>query len=318
LILPSADTAKVSVAQETEEALPEVELRREPEILFHERVTAGEPNELIVTLAELTQQDPGTQAHIEFALSAGQESVTVNVLLSATGFDVTPDSAPMTVARKRDEKNEQAKFTLTARDVKEPVPRAIHADFLLGTSVIGAVTHFTCVMPKNYAGNDLPCQSQMQRAPQGFAVPRNARRECDWALAVQGEGPEYKVSLTSRLPGSTFDFRDMGVLKIEETDMAKYLNGILTARFSEFPKFVRGTDPAQFKAQVAAWKGKFMSTMGAVGKRLWQWLPQNLRTEYFKQYRAGSSPASILIHSDEMIFPWELLIPNDAPEAQPF
>jgi hypothetical protein len=205
LILPSADTAKVSVAQETEEALPEVELRREPEILFHERVTAGEPNELIVTLAELTQQDPGTQAHIEFALSAGQESVTVNVLLSATGFDVTPDSAPMTVARKRDEKNEQAKFTLTARDVKEPVPRAIHADFLLGTSVIGAVTHFTCVMPKNYAGNDLPCQSQMQRAPQGFAVPRNARREAmgRWLCRVRGRNTRCRSPAVFPVPPST-------------------------------------------------------------------------------------------------------------------
>src|SRR5947208_184586 len=31
----------------------------------------------------------------------------------------------------------------------------------------------------------------------------------------------------------------------------------------------------------------------------------------FNQYRAGTSPASILIHSDEMIFPWELLVPNE-------
>lgn len=311
-----AETAEVpalesAVASGTEEVLPELELRREPEILFHEQVTVGEPNELTVTLAELTQEDPGTQAQIEFALAAGQESVTVNVLLSATGFDVMPDSATMTVARKRDEKKEQAKFMLTARDVDKPVPRAIHADFLLGTSVIGAVTHITCVVPKGYSSGEPTCEPQPPRSPQGFAVPRNARMECDWALAVQGEGPEYKVSLTSRIPNATFDFRDMGVLKIEEADMAQYLNGILAAQFSAFPKFGKGTTPVQFKAQVANWKENFMSTMAAVGKRLWQWLPQDLRAEYFKQYRAGSAPASILIHSDEMIFPWELLIPND-------
>ena len=94
----------------------------EPDILFHEQIrAAGQPNELTVTLAEVTQKDPGTQAQIEFALAAGQDSVTVNVLLSATGFDVTPDSATMMVAHRRDETKEKAKFTLTARDVKEPV-----------------------------------------------------------------------------------------------------------------------------------------------------------------------------------------------------
>jgi hypothetical protein len=315
VVLPAAGSAAVAVASGTEDVLPEAELRREPEILFHERVTAGEPNELTVTLAELTQKDPGTQMQIKFALAAGQESVTVNVLLSATGFDVTPDTATMTVARKRDPQKEQAKFVLTARDVKEPVPRAIHADFLLGTSVIGAVTHFTCVVPKDYTGGGLPCDAQLPRPRQGFAVPTKARMECDWALAVKGQGPEYKVFLTSRLPGATFDFRDMGVLKMPQDDIAEYLNGILKDQFSSFPQPTKGMDVAVFKKQVADWKSSFISIIRRLGTDMWQWLPQELRTEYLKQDRAGSLPSSILIHSDEMIFPWELLIPNDAPEG---
>ncbi|PYV53880.1 MAG: hypothetical protein DMG96_08925 [Acidobacteria bacterium] len=36
----------------------------------------------------------------------------------------------------------------------------------------------------------------------------------------------------------------------------------------------------------------------------------------FNQYRTGTSPASILIHSDEMIFPWELLIPNETKDGK--
>jgi hypothetical protein len=295
-----------------EGALPEVELTRKPEIIFHEQVTAGEPNELTVTLNELTQQDPDTVTQLEFALAAGQPSVTVNVLLSATGFDIRPDSATMTVARQRDEEKERAKFTLTARDVEKPLLRAIHADFMLGTSIIGAVTHYTCVVPKNYSGPGLPCQPQSVRPQQGFAVPRKARRECDWVLVIKGDAPEYKVSLTSRLPEATFESRDTGVLKIQEKDMAKYLNDILAEQFGSLPRFVKGIDPEDFKRQIAAWKENFMDIIGSLGKRLWQWLPPELQAEYFKQYRAGSSPASILIHSEEMIFPWELLIPNDS------
>jgi hypothetical protein len=313
--LPAADSGTVAVAEGTEEVLPEVELRREPEIEFHERVTAGEPNELTVNLTELTQKDPGTQAQIEFALAAGQESVTVNVSLYAIGFDVTPDSASMTVARKRDPKKEQAKFMLTARDVKEPVLRNIHANFLLGTIVIGVVTHSTCVVPKDYAGEGLPCETRTPWPRQGFAVPTKARMECNWALFVGGEGPEYEVRLTSRLPGATFDYRDMGVLKMPQADMAGYLNSFLKEQFSSFPQPTKGMDVAAFKEQVADWKSGFIGIIRRLGMDLWQWLPQELRAEYMKQDRAGSLPSSILIHSDEMIFPWELLIPNDAPEG---
>jgi len=102
----------------------------------------------------------------------------------------------------------------------------------------------------------------------------------------------------------------MGKLKLLEADMAKYLDSVLTSEFAAYPK-PAGMSKAQFTAAVDSWKTNFMTTIHAVGSRLWQWLPKPLRDEYFRQYRAGEAPTSILIHSDEMIFPWELLVPND-------
>jgi hypothetical protein len=291
--------------------LAAVELKRDPQIEFHERVTEGEPNELVVRLRELARAYSGVENQLEFALAAGQESVTVNVFLSAVGFDVVPPFAPLTVNRKRDEEMEQATFTLTARGVAKPIARSIHADFFLGNSLIGSVTHFTYVVPKNYQGPEYAGQARSE----GFAVPLKARKECDWALAVTGQAPTYKIFLTSRIEESTFDFRDMGTLQLQENDMAKYLNDVLTSQFAATPRKA-GLSEEQYRAVMDTWKKKFMSTIEGVGLRLWQWLPQSLRDEYFRQYRICKPPRSILIHSEDMIFPWELLIPNDTSNGQ--
>jgi hypothetical protein len=287
-----------------------VELKRDPQIDFHERVTEGEPNELVVRLQELAA-DSGVENRLGFSLAAGQESVTVNVFLSAVGFDVVPPFAPLTVKRKRDKDTEQAKFTLTAHAVAKPIPRSIHADFFLGNSLIGSVTHFTYVLPKDYQGPE----SAGQARSEGFAVPVDARKECDWALAVTGQAPTFRIFLTSRIEDSIFDFRDMGLLQLQESDMAKYLNDVLTSQFAATPRKAQLSDE-QYRAVMDAWKKKFMVTIEGVGVRLWQWLPQALRDEYFRQYRGGTPPRSILIHSEDMIFPWELVIPNDTSSGQ--
>jgi CHAT domain len=287
-----------------------VELKRDPKINFHERVTEGERNGLIVRLQELAA-DSHVENRLEFALAGGEESVTVNVFLSAVGFDVVPPFAPLIVKRIRYKDTEQAAFTLTAHSVVKPIPRSIHADFFLGNSLIGSVTHFTYVLPKDYQGPE----SAGQERSEGFAVPVFARKECDWALAVTGQAPTFRIFLTSRIEDSIFDFRDMGLLQLQENDMAKYLNDVLTSQFAAAPR-KGGLSDEQYRVVMGAWKKKFMSTIEGVGVRLWQWLPQALRDEYFRQYRGGKPPRSILIHSEDMIFPWELVIPNDTRDGQ--
>ena len=304
------DTETPTPSKEPASALAPVELQRDPQIDFHERVTVGEPNALVVRLQELAT-DTDVENRLGFALSAGQESVTVNVFLSAVGFDVVPPFAPLTVKRKPSKDTEQATFTLTAHAVAKPLSRPIHADFFLGSSLIGSITHFTYVLPKDYQGPE----SAGQTKSEGFAVPVNARKECDWAMAVTGQAPTFRIYLTSRIEDAIFDFRDMGLLQLQENDMAKYLNDVLTSQFAATPRKA-GLSDEQYRALMDAWKKKFMSTIEGVGVRLWQWLPQALQDEYFRQYRRGTPPRSILIHSEDMIFPWELLIPNDTSNGQ--
>jgi hypothetical protein len=59
------------------------------------------------------------------------------------------------------------------------------------------------------------------------------------------------------------------------------------------------------------WETNFNAALDALGKKLWQSLPQNFRNEYFRLHRLGKPPRSILIHSDEMILPWELVVPHE-------
>ncbi len=299
-------TTKNHKAARTGPALPAVELKRDPKIIFHERVEEGVTNELIVTLEELTQANKDIEGQIAVVLAAGKESVVVNVILSAPGFVVTPAEARMTVKRKRDPKTERVRFELTANQSGDkPVRRVIHADFFLRNSLIGSVSHATFVVPRNYAGPESDGRSESD----GFALPARPREDCEWVLIVVGDNPTYQVLLNSIIPNSTFVAKDMGKLQMPETDLAKYLNDILSAQFDAYPN-ERFMEPEDFKKAVGAWQQNFQVTVENLGMRLWQWLPQPLRDEYFKHYQAGTLPRSILIHSTEMIFPWELVIPN--------
>jgi CHAT domain len=302
-----AATAEVAMKESPTRTLPATEVKRQPEISFHERVTEAEPNELIVSLKELAQQAQDVDKQIGIAFAAGENAVTVHVILSAAGFDVEPTEAPMTVKRERDPESERVKFMMTAHSPgMKPIRRVIHADFFLNNSLIGSVSHATVVVPKNYTGAGADGHSKSD----GFSLPVRPREECEWVLIVVGESPTYQVLLNSTIPGDTYVARDMGKLQMQEADLAKYLNDILAAQFDAYPND-RVMTPAQFKKEVAAWQQSFMTTVEKLGVRLWQWLPQAFRDEYFKHQRAGSLPRSILIHSDEMIFPWELLVPNE-------
>jgi len=57
------------------------------------------------------------------------------------------------------------------------------------------------------------------------------------------------------------------------------------------------------------WNAEFLSALDAFGTDLWKKLPDTFKTEYFRLIDRPHPPQSIMIHSDEMIFPWELVVP---------
>ena len=246
---------------------------------------------------------------LAFSLATGEEAVTVNVILSASGFDVDPSERPMIVKRQRDPETETATFRLTAHTPGgEAVRRVIHADFFLGNSLIGSVSHATMVVPKGYAGPE----SAGDTTQDGFTVPARPRQECEWVVIVVGEAPDYRLLVSSSLPGDSYVGREMGTWKMPEKDLAGYLDGILSEEFAKYPNS-RLLVPADFAAKVATWRSSFMGTISDLGRQLWQWLPKDFRDEYFALHDAGTLPRSILIHSAEMVFPWEILVPNRVP-----
>jgi len=302
---PSGGRGLPYVEEAAEPPLSAVELRRTPDIEFHEQVTEGETWPLVVRLKESVSTEQ-TEDEIRFALASGQESVPVTVLLSAAGFTFKPAKASMTVKREREVRLEKVTFELTARPTKMPVKRTIHADFFLDNSIVGSVTHYTHVIPKGYTGTEPGKEPRREE----FAVPVRPRQECDWVIALVGSSPNYRVLLNSDIPNHRFKFKDVGPLKLTEPDLTEYIDSIVTKKFSAFPHR-QELGQKDFEAKIANWKKNFTSAIQALGKKLWQWLPDELRKEYFALHRDGLLPRSISIHSAEMVFPWELVIPNE-------
>jgi hypothetical protein len=56
----------------------------------------------------------------------------------------------------------------------------------------------------------------------------------------------------------------------------------------------------------------FVDRLRKLGKQLWTFLPKGFRDYYFTLMSGPNPPRSIRIHSEEMIFPWELVVPHDA------
>jgi hypothetical protein len=287
---------------------PAEELRRDPFLDFHELVREGEENELIVRLEEA---QGGREALIAIALAEGEESASITVTLSAPGFDVKPGrEQTMTVSRHRDPQAERAVFQLTARRPGDaPATREIRADFWLGNSCIGSVTHETTVAPAGYAG---PLAGAGGGKTSPFAVPRIPRRDCDLILRVEGRDesgkPPFSIRLRSEIPGFEVDGLYAGELDLPGNDLSLYFNRFLEKQFQGYPSDP-GMSDAEFAAAERSWSGKFIDALDDFGRDLWAMLPQGFRDKYFEYYQAGVSPRSIVVHSDETIFPWELVIP---------
>jgi hypothetical protein len=165
------------------------------------------------------------------------------------------------------------------------------------------VTHRTQVIPEGYRG---PVQPDGSGRSTAFEL-KDDRQECDLVIIVtstrEDGKPPYDIHLRSQIPGADYAFRPMGRLAITPTELSKTLNGVFSKFVSAFP--VGGT-----KKQVAAWRENMRDAIETLGKYLWGKLPGKFRDEYFRLKAGKNLPRSIQVHSDEMLIPWELLIPH--------
>ena len=85
---------------------------------------------------------------------------------------------------------------------------------------------------------------------------------------------------------------------------------MIDPKFQAYPADDPGLTDAEYAAAMAKWNKEFVDWLGDVGRRLWDLLPEQFRDEYLRLQESDYPPRSILIHSDEMIFPWELVKPS--------
>jgi hypothetical protein len=284
-----------------------VRVQRVPHIDFHELVRAGEKNKLTVRLSDIVAPEDRAKA-FGVALGRGAAFVTLRVSLSAPGFDVEPGpDRSMKVGRKYDRKKEQVAYQLTAREPgRSIVTKEITADIWLGNSCLGAVTHYTNVAPTGYKGK-LHGDGRSKSEP--FVLREEARRDCDLVVEVFGKNkrgrPPFQIRLTSTDPKAGYRSLDVGELDFSTKNVAKHMQGIVD-------KFARGYRSDFTPAEAKAWRTSVTRALDDLGKDLWRRLPEGFRNEYFRLIDHGKSPESIQIHSDEMIIPWELVIPYRA------
>lgn len=271
-------------------------LERTPDIRFHEKVIEGDPNDLEVRLSDLGMGSPGEVMIV--SLADDETEAVLGVTISAPGFRVSPAEATITVKRAPDPDAEKAVFKLIARNPgKTPRLRVITAEFWRDNTTVGTVHHKTYVIPKNYEG---PRPGAGDGGGAAFAITSAPRLESDLVLRVEaedemGRGP---FRLTARF--GTLESIRCGRFSMDQPDAASYFKSMFDAILQDYPS----TDEA-----LAVWKKTFSQRLESLGKRLWSMLPDRFRTLYFDLYAKGV-PRSIRIHSDEMVFPWELVVPH--------
>jgi hypothetical protein len=292
-----------------------VALERHPAIDFHEQVREGDTKTLTVRFAELAA---AAGAPLVIPLASGDESVGLDVRLYAPGFAVQPRvTAPMMVHRRRDPKTEKVQFRLRARRPgTAPRRREITAEFWLRNALLGAVTHFTVVVPKDWTG---PAESDGRSKAKTFAIPEARRQDCDLILMIDsentsGEGP-FRLRLRSAISGNEYASLDCGLLNLPQKDLSAYVKSALDGLIDQYPD-PQQMSKADFAREVESWQTDFLDRLRDLGKQLWGFLPERFRKEYFRFYQENTLPSSIGIYSDEMLYPWELVLPNEVVDGR--
>lgn len=279
-------------------------VRRDPRILFHELVRAGEQNPLEVQLIDAVAATT-LQNAIEIAIARGQELVELTVSLSAPGFDVKPKrDQVIKVGRVFDAERERVTFLLTAREPgPAPVSKEIRADIWLGTSCLGAVAHYTTVVPSDYKEEAVP-DGRSRSEPFALSV---TRQECDLIVQVNSRDesgrPPFTLSLRSEIPGDAYVGKPAGKMPFSARGVAAHMQKL-------FETFTKSYPDSSNNAALARWRSDLLNAIDTLGKNLWIALPKQFQSEYFRLLDAGTLPRSINIFSDETIIPWELIIPH--------
>ena len=249
---------------------------------------------------------------IAVPVAQGKESAHLTVTVSAPGFDVLgPRTQSMVIKRKHDPRAEQTEFHLLARNPGiKPLKKEIRADFWLDNSCIGSATFVTVVKPKSYSGASLP-KSPSSSEP--VTISSLGRQDCDLVIGVTRDvhekGENYEIVLHSRVPGHSYDFKAAGTFELEGTDLAAYLKEMIDPKFQTYPADDPKLSDEEFAAALKAWGAQFVDWLRDIGRQLWEFLPKEFREEYLKLQNASYPPSSVLVHSDEMVFPWELVVP---------
>lgn len=279
------------------------ELRRTPEMDFHERVTAGREYDLPVRLDPERSGKPS----ISVQLQPDETETRVTVILRAPGFDIIGDDQQTMILKSiRNPDLEQVTFRVKPR---EPNPAGheceLSAEFWHQNQCVGAIRHVSFVTPSD---GSAPGSAGTQRS-YGFAIPNTPRTPCDISLIVDGidepEGTPFLMSLLSDLPGRVFRGKRLGKFSpdTQNQPLADYLTSIYRKQFARLPS----TD-----AEFPTWEAQFNADLQGLGIQLWKALPEGFRNLYLELYSQGVEIRSILISSSEMVIPWELITPRTA------
>jgi hypothetical protein len=116
------------------------------------------------------------------------------------------------------------------------------------------------------------------------------------------------VALRCQIPGEEYETRPFGEFDLGAVEMAKYFGDAIDPAFDTFPRDLSLSDD-EFERQLSDWNVDFVTRLRDVGRRLWTLLPKAFCDEYLRLTSLPYPPRSICVHSDEMIFPWEIIRP---------
>lgn len=280
-------------------------VQREPKISFHEQVTEGDTWPLQVELRE-----SGEINALSILIASGMNEVTLSAEISAPGFEVIgPRHVPLVVRTARQPELEKVVFTLKAAyPGPQPVTREIVVTFWDGNSALGTVSHRTVVVPRAY-GKPAPLAGESTF--NALAVPAQRRESPDVVIylrSVAGAQETFSLSMRSVVLGEEYEDTPFGTFALGGTDMATYFVQAIDPVFAAFPSaYLSETD---FDRELERWNAKLLVELRDLGARLWQLLPKEFRHEYLRLMQLPNPPRSLCIHSDEMVFPWELVQPS--------
>ena len=263
------------------------------------------------TLSEVLKARELSQA-IQIMFAEGQEQIPIKVDLSAPGFEIVGGvrSAEMTIKKKRDPQTEEVTFQLTAKSPGEkPTTCKIIAAFFQGNDCLGAVTHWTNVIPKNFVGPRTGAGGWKTDPIRISSAPREPVDLIIFVREIEAQPDSYEIALQSNILGEEYALRDMGTLKLAGTEFSNFFSRTIDPQFQQFPSDPRLTDE-EFDEALAAWSASFLVELESLGRRLWGYLPPRFKDEYVRLRCLSSPPRSICVYSDETVLPWELIRPS--------